>query len=258
MSITPTDPKSLTVFITGATSGFGAATAKRFAAAGAKVIVTGRRQERLDELKQELGDKVHAAKLDVQDKDSVDSTVSGLPEDFRNINVLVNNAGLALGLEPAQAAKMQDWETMVQTNITGLLYCTRALLPLMCERDEGHVINLGSVAGSYPYPGGNVYGATKAFVAQFSLNLRADLIGHNVRVTSVEPGMAETEFSAVRFKGDSEKAKGVYSNIQPMTPDDIAEAIYWIATLPRHVNINRIEMMPVMQAFNPFNFHRDG
>lgn len=257
MSITPTDPKSLTVFITGATSGFGAATAKRFAEAGAKVILTGRRKERLDELQNEIGDLAHAARLDVQDKAAIDSMISGLPDGFRDINVLVNNAGLALGLEPAQAAKMEDWETMVQTNINGLLYCTRALLPLMCERDEGHVINLGSVAGSYPYPGGNVYGATKAFVAQFSLNLRADLLGHNVRVTSVEPGMAETEFSEVRFKGDSEKAAGVYANIQPMTPDDIAESIFWVATLPRHVNINRIELMPTMQAFNPFKFHRE-
>lgn len=257
MSITPTDPQSLTVFITGATSGFGAATAKRFAEAGSKVIVTGRRKERLEELQGELGDKAYATTLDVQDKGAIDQTIAGLPDGFKDINVLVNNAGLALGMEPAQEAKIEDWETMVQTNISGLLYCTRALLPLMCKRDEGHVINLGSVAGSYPYPGGNVYGATKAFVSQFSLNLRADLIGHNVRVTSVEPGMAETEFSEVRFKGDTEKAKGVYSNIQPMTPEDIAEAIFWIATLPRHVNINRIEMMPVMQAFNPFNFHRD-
>ena len=257
MSITPTDPKSLTVFITGATSGFGAATAKRFAGAGAKVILTGRRQERLNELQAEIGDLAHAAQLDVQDRAGIDQTIAGLPDDFKEINVLVNNAGLALGLEPAQEAKLEDWETMVQTNITGLLYCTRALLPLMCKRDEGHVINLGSVAGSYPYPGGNVYGATKAFVAQFSLNLRADLIGHNVRVTSVEPGLAETEFSKVRFKGDTEKAKGVYSNIEAMTPDDIAETIFWIATLPRHLNINRIEMMPVMQAFNPFNFHRE-
>ena len=257
MSITATDPKSLTVFITGATSGFGAAAAKRFVEAGAKVVITGRRQYRLDALQRELGAQAHAAALDVQDKDSVQAAIDGLPEGFRGINVLVNNAGLALGLEPAQEAKIEDWETMVQTNITGLLYCTRALLPLMCERDEGHVINLGSVAGSYPYPGGNVYGATKAFVTQFSLNLRADLIGHNVRVTSLEPGMAETEFSEVRFKGDSGKAAGVYANIQAMTPDDIAETIFWIATLPRHVNVNRIEMMPVMQAFNPFNFHRD-
>ena len=252
-----TDPKSLTVLITGATAGFGEASARRFIAEGAKVIGTGRRQDRLDALADELGERFHPLPLDVRDEAAVNNAIANLPEGFSKVDVLVNNAGLALGLEPAQEARMEDWDTMIDTNCKGLVYCTRALLPGMVERDRGHVINLGSVAGTYPYPGGNVYGATKAFVHQFSLNLRADLIGKNVRVTSVEPGLSETEFSLVRFKGDSEKAKQPYANLKPMTPEDIAEAIFWATTLPAHVNINVIEMMPTMQAFNPFNFHRE-
>jgi NADP-dependent 3-hydroxy acid dehydrogenase YdfG len=250
------DPKTLTVFVTGATAGFGSACARRFAGAGARVVMTGRRKERLDELAREIGDLAHPVVLDVQDKDAVDKCIADLPAEFARINLLINNAGLALGLEPAQDAHMSDWETMVDTNIKGLMYCTRAILPGMVERDEGHVINLSSVAGSYPYPGGNVYGATKAFVKQFSLNLRADLLGKNVRVTSIEPGMAETEFSEVRFKGDAGKAQTVYEGMQPMTSADIAECIFFTATLPRHVNVNRMEMMPVMQSFAPFSTHR--
>ncbi|MDX1711802.1 MAG: SDR family oxidoreductase [Rhodovibrionaceae bacterium] len=246
----------LTVFVTGATAGFGQATARRFAQAGAKVIITGRRQERLDDLASELGGQAHALVFDVQDQKAVEEAVGNLPPDFADVDVLVNNAGLALGLDPAQSANLDDWNQMIDTNCKGLVYCTRALLPGMVERDRGHVINLGSVAGSYPYPGGNVYGATKAFVHQFSLNLRADLAGKNVRVTSIEPGLAETEFSLVRFKGDTESAKKPYENIEPMSPEDIAEAIFWAATLPRHVNINRMELMPVMQSFNNFNFVR--
>ena len=254
--ITPLEPAELTLFITGATSGFGAATARRFARAGARVIATGRRQDRLQQLRDELGERVHIACFDIQNKNDIDRCVKELPPEFAAIDVLVNNAGLALGLEPAQAAVMEDWTTMVETNIKGLLYATRAILPTMVDRDRGHIINIGSVAGSYAYPGGNVYGATKAFVKQFSLNLRADLLGKNVRVTNIEPGMAETEFSQVRFKGDAEQATKVYQGLKPMTADDIAEAIFWVATLPRHVNINRLEMMPVMQAFSPFAVHR--
>jgi NADP-dependent 3-hydroxy acid dehydrogenase YdfG len=250
------DPATLTVLITGATAGFGAACARRFHEAGAKVILTGRRQERLDELQRDLGARVHTVKLDVQDRNAVMRMVEELPAEFAEVDVLVNNAGLALGLESAQEAALDDWDTMVDTNVKGLMYCTRALLPGMCKRDRGHVFNLGSVAGSYPYPGGNVYGATKAFVHQFGLNLRADLIGHNVRVTDIEPGLAQTEFSEVRFKGDTEKAKKPYQGLQPLRPEDVAETIFWAATLPRHVNINRLEVMPVMQAFNPFNFHK--
>lgn len=246
----------LTVLVTGATAGFGEATARRFVTEGHKVIATGRRKERLDGLAKELGDALHPLPLDVTDRSSVESAIAGLPKAFAGIDVLVNNAGLALGLEGAQDADLDDWDTMIDTNCRGLVTCTRAVLPGMVERDRGHVINLGSVAGTYPYPGGNVYGATKAFVHQFSLGLRADLLGHNVRVTCVEPGLAETEFSMVRFKGDTESAKKPYQGLDPLTGDDVADAIYYVATLPRHVNINTIEIMPVMQAFSPFAFSR--
>lgn len=247
------------VFITGATAGFGEAMARRFAAAGHTLVLTGRRTDRLAKLKSELKAPVHTLELDVRDRKAVEKAVASLPDQFKAIDVLINNAGLALGLEPAHKVAMEDWEQMIDTNIKGLLYVTRAILPGMVERDRGHVVNLGSVAGTYPYPGGNVYGGTKAFVHQFSLNLRADLVGSRVRVTSVEPGMAETEFSVVRFKGDASKAKDVYKGLQPMTPDNIAQTIEFITTtLPDHVNINTIEMMPVMQAFGPFAVKREG
>jgi 3-hydroxy acid dehydrogenase/malonic semialdehyde reductase len=246
------------VFITGATAGFGEAMARRFAAAGHSLVLTGRRADRLAKLKSELKVPVHTIELDVRDRKAVEQLASSLPDQFKEIDILINNAGLALGLEPAHKVAMDDWEQMIDTNIKGLIYVTRALLPGMVERDRGHVVNIGSVAGSYPYPGGNVYGGTKAFVHQFSLNLRADLIGSRVRVTSVEPGMAETEFSVVRFKGDASKAKDVYKGLQPMTPTDIAQTIEFITTiLPDHVNINTIEMMPVMQAFGPFVVKRE-
>ena len=248
-----------TIFITGATAGFGEAMAKRFAAAGHSLILTGRRSDRLAKLKSELKAPVHTVQLDVTDKNAVNQAVSSLPAEFKAIDVLINNAGLAMGMGPAHTSEMSDWEQMIDTNIKGLIYVTRAILPGMVERDKGHVVNLGSVAGTYPYPGGNVYGGTKAFVHQFSLNLRADLLGSNVRVTSVEPGMAETEFSVVRFKGDTSKAKEAYKGMQPMTPDDIAQTIEFITTiLPEHVNINTIEMMPVMQAFSAFAVKRQG
>ena len=253
------DAKTMTVFVTGATAGFGQATARRFAQAGAKLVISGRRAERLEALKAELGSaRVHTVTLDVRDRAAVEAAVAALPAEFADIDVLVNNAGLALGIGPAQTADLADWETMVDTNIKGLMYCTRAVLPGMVQRNRGHVINLGSMAGTYPYPGANVYGATKAFVAQFSLNLRADLLGHEVRVTSVEPGLAESEFSEVRFKGDKAKAKDLYKGVQAMRPEDIAETIFFAATLPAHVNLNRIEMMPVMQAFSPLAVKREG
>lgn len=245
------------VLVTGATAGFGEATARRFAAEGHKVILAGRRAERLDGLAGELGAAALPLRLDVRDQAAVESAIGGLPKDFAAVDVLVNNAGLALGLQPAHKSDLKDWDTMVDTNIKGLMYCTRAVLPGMVERKRGHVINIGSVAGTYPYPGGNVYGATKSFVHQYSLGLRADLLGHNVRVTSVEPGLAETEFSVVRFKGDKEKAKGPYAGLQPLTGEDIAEAVYYAATLPAHVNINVIELMPTNQAFGPFAFNRE-
>ncbi|CDH43971.1 SDR family oxidoreductase [Candidatus Contendibacter odensensis] len=246
--------------ITGATSGFGAACARRFAAHGWTLILCGRRQDRLDALRTELAATVpvHAFPLDVRDETAVNAAIAALPIEFAEVDLLVNNAGLALGLEPAQRCDMEDWQRMIDTNIKGLLYCTRAILPGMVARQRGHIINIGSVAGSYPYPGGNVYGATKAFVKQFSLNLRADLLGTRVRVTNVEPGLAESEFSLVRFKGDRDKADQTYQGTQPLRPEDIADIVYWAATCPAHININRIEVMPVGQAFAPFAISRDG
>jgi 3-hydroxy acid dehydrogenase/malonic semialdehyde reductase len=249
--------KTMTVFVTGASNGFGAAIVRRFAAEGARVVALARRQDRLAELAAELGDSVLPVSLDVRDRAAVQDVVAGLPAEFAEIDVLVNNAGLAKGLKPAQEADLDDWEEMIDTNCKGLVYCTRAILPGMVERGRGHVVNLGSVAGSYPYPGGNVYGATKAFVHQFSLNLRSDLHGTGVRVTSAEPGMSgETEFSTVRFGGDQGQADAVYAGMQPLVPADIAEAVYWVVSQPAHVNINTIEMMPVTQSFAPFQVHR--
>jgi 3-hydroxy acid dehydrogenase / malonic semialdehyde reductase len=246
------DPKTLTVLVTGATAGFGAATARRFAEAGSRVIATGRRAERLDALKKELGARCHTLNFDVTDRAATEKALASLPADFAKINVVVANAGGALGLEPAHKADLKDWEDMIAVNISGLLYTIRLTLPGMIERDEGHVVTVGSVAGDYAYPGGNVYGGVKAFVKQFALNLRSDILGANVRVTNVEPGLAETEFSLVRFKGDKEKAAKVYEGVQPMTAEDIAEQIFFVCTLPRHVNINRIQSMATMQAFAPF------
>lgn len=252
-----TDLADSCVFITGATSGFGAAAARRFAAEGARLVLCGRRAERLEAMQGELGVPVHALQLDLRDRDDVAQAVAALPAAFAAVDVLVNSAGLALGLEPAHRASLDDWDAMIDTNAKGLVYCTRALLPGMVERKRGHVINIGSVAGTYPYPGGNVYGATKAFVEQFSLNLRADLLGTGVRVTNIEPGMCETEFSLVRFKGDAGQAAKVYQGMKPLTALDIAECIHWVATLPAHVNINRIEVMPVQQANGGFAVHRN-
>ncbi|MFN3201544.1 MAG: SDR family oxidoreductase [Bradymonadia bacterium] len=252
------DASKHVVFVTGATAGFGEATARRFAHAGARVIITGRRADRLEALQAELGERCWAHTLDVTDRDAVDAVAAALPQDFADVSVLVNNAGLALGLEPAWDVDMADWETMVSTNINGLLYCTRALLPAMVARRRGHVINMSSVAANWPYPGANVYGATKAFVTQFSLNLRADLHGTGVRVTDIEPGLAETEFSRVRFKGDDAKAEAPYANTRPLTAEDIAESVFWATCLPEHVNINRIEVMSTDQAFGPFPIHRQG
>ncbi len=244
-----------TILITGATSGFGAACARRFAAAGWRLILTGRRRERLDLLQAELGDAVVAAPtLDVRDRQAVAAALQDLPE----VDVLLHNAGLALGLESAWQANLDDWETMVDTNIKGVMYCTRAVLPGMVARDRGHIVNIGSTAGSWPYPGGHVYGATKAFVQQFSRNLRADLLGTRVRVTHLAPGMAESEFSQVRFKGDDQRAASVYAGSEPLRPEDIAEIIFFVTTLPSHVNVNALEVMPVDQAWGPLAVHRRG
>lgn len=246
-----------TVLITGATAGFGRAMARRYAAEGWKVVATGRRAERLDQLAAELAPApVHTTCFDVRHKDAVQAALASLPPEFASIDVLVNNAGLALGLEPAQAACMDDWECMVDTNIKGLLYVTRAVVPGMIERGRGHVVNLGSVAGTYPYPGGNTYGGTKAFVNHFSRNLKADLLGTPVRVTNIEPGLCETEFSVVRFKGDKAAADKVYQGTDPITAEDIAEIVWWCTNLPAHVNINALEVMPVCQACGPFAINR--
>lgn len=246
------------VFVTGASAGFGAAIARRFAKEGHRVVVTGRRRERLETLADELGrDKILPLVFDVRDRHAVARAFEALSASFAEIDVLVNNAGLALGLEPAQKASLDDWDAMVDTNVKGLTYVTRAALPGMVARDRGLIVNLGSTAARYPYPGGNVYGATKAFVHQFSLNLRADLLGTRVRVTDIQPGLVGgSEFSTIRFHGNADRAAKLYEGADPLTPEDIAEAIYWVATLPPRVNINAIEMMPVTQAFGPLPVHR--
>jgi 3-hydroxy acid dehydrogenase/malonic semialdehyde reductase len=238
------------VFVTGATSGFGAAIARRFARDGHRIIAAGRRVDRLAALRAELGDAVVAVPLDVRDRAAVERAVAALPDDLAAIDLLVNNAGLALGLEPAHQASLDDWERMVDTNVKGLMTVTRAVLPGMVARDRGHVVNLGSTAARWPYLGANVYGATKAFVHQFSLNLRADLVGTKVRVTVVDTGMVGgTEFSNVRFHGDDARAAEVYAGADALTPEDVAETVAWVATLPPRVNVNAIELMPVTQSF---------
>ena len=245
-----------TVLITGGTSGFGAAAVRRFASAGWRVIATGRRADRLQMLVDELGaDNVHAACFDIRDEAAMDAALAALPEGFRDIDLLINNAGLALGTAPAQNASLDDWRTMIDTNITSLVTLTHRLLPALIAR-RGAIINISSIAGRYPYPGGNAYGGTKAFVTQFSLGLRSDLHGTGVRVTSIEPGMAETEFTLVRTHGDQQASEKLYSGAQPMTAENIAEALYWVATLPPHLNINRLELMPVTQSFAGFQVAR--
>jgi len=247
-----------TILITGATSGFGRAAAELFAKNGWQLILTGRRLDRLEELQQQFGqDKVHVAAFDVRDRSQCEQMVAAIPETFREVDVLLNNAGLALGLEPAPNTNLDEWEIMVDTNIKGLMYMTRLLLPSMVARDKGHIINLGSVASSWPYRGGNTYGATKAFVKQFSRNLRADLRGTRLRVTNIEPGLAESEFSVVRFNGDADKAAKVYEGTEPLTPVDIAEIIFWTANRPPHVNINVVEVMPTCQSWESLVVNRE-
>ncbi|WP_410615789.1 SDR family oxidoreductase [Amycolatopsis sp. lyj-109] len=247
-----------TVFVTGASAGFGDAIARRFVAEGARVIAVARSVDKLEKLAGELGDAVLPVQLDVSDPEAVKSAIAGLPQKWTEVDVLVNNAGLAKGLEPAHRADLTDWDEMIATNVRGLVHVTRALLPGMVERGRGHVINLGSIAGTYPYPGGNVYGATKAFVHQFSLNLRSDLHGTGVRVTNIEPGMVGgTDFSKVRFDGDQAKADKVYEGTTPLTADDVAESVYWTASRPKHVNINVIELMPVVQSFSALQIYRE-
>ncbi len=246
-----------TVLVSGATSGFGEACARLFASHGWKLIITGRRIKKLKQLQQELKTDCYLINHDVRDKKSVKKDLENIPSDYCDIDVLINNAGLALGLETADKVDIEDWETMVDTNIKGLMYYTHFLLPSMVQKNKGHIINMGSVAGNWPYPGGNTYGGTKAFVKQFSHNLRCDLHGTKIRVSNIEPGMAETEFSIIRFKNNVEKADNFYKGTNPLTGEDIADIIYWMVCQPEHVNINRIEVMPTSQSCGPFRVHRE-
>ncbi len=249
--------KGRTALVTGATSGFGAAMARRILAAGGKVIATGRRAERLDALTAEAGpDRLFTLVSDVAEPGCGDAMMAALPEEFRAIDILFNNAGLSLGLEPAHQTDIDDWERMIATNVAGLVRVTRAVLPGMVERNRGHVINVSSVAAHWPYFGGNVYGATKAFVTQFSRGLRSDLLGTRVRVTALEPGMCETEFSEVRFGGDEAKATAVYANMKPLSAEDVIDAAEAVLRLPEHLNVNQMEIMPVQQAFAGFSVDR--
>jgi NADP-dependent 3-hydroxy acid dehydrogenase YdfG len=244
-------------FITGASSGIGEACARRFARAEYHLVLAARRVERLTALADTLAVPCHVIRLDVTDPREIVDVINNLPPSFSDLDVLINNAGLALGLNPAPSASLDDWDSMIDTNVRGLAHCTRAVLPNMVAKNRGHIINVGSIAGNYPYPGGNVYGATKAFVHQFSLNLRADLLGTQIRVTSIEPGMVKgTEFSEVRFHGDTERASAVYRGVRALGPEDVAEAIYYCVSCPPHMNVNFMELMPVDQAFGPFAFNR--
>ena len=241
----------MNVLITGASAGFGKALAERLVANGHRVIGCARRLDKLNALAETLGEAFLPVVMDVSDTASIPQIVADLPDDFKQIDVLVNNAGLALGTEPAHKASLDDWMRMTDTNIKGLMALTHAVLPAMVARDNGYIINVGSIAGSWPYFGGNVYGATKAFVKQFSLNLRADLIGTQVRVTNLEPGnVAGTEFSNVRYHGDDDKAAKVYDGFKTMTGEDIGDILLWLIESPAHINVNRLEVMPVAQTYN--------
>ncbi len=246
-----------TVFVTGATAGIGRAIASRYLEEGAKVIALGRRKERLEELRAPSNqDSLFLCPLDLTDGEALSHFLETLPPEFQEITILVNNAGAAYGMEPSWSADLKDWERMIDLNVTSLLRLTRWILPGMVERNRGHIVNLGSVAGTYPYSGGNVYGATKAFLEQFSLNLRCDLHGKRIRVSNIEPGLVETEFSMVRFAGDRQKAEAVYQGIEAMTAEDIAEAVFWCTSIPERVNVNRMELMATMQTPAGFRFER--
>jgi 3-hydroxy acid dehydrogenase/malonic semialdehyde reductase len=248
----------MNILITGASAGFGEALARQLVAKGHRVIGCARRAEKLDAIAQSLGEAFFPLVMDVSDTESIEAALAKLPADFRTIDVLVNNAGLALGTEPAYKAQLDDWMRMVDTNIKGLMALTHAILPAMVERNSGYIINLGSIAGSWPYYGGNVYGATKAFVQQFSLNLRADLLGTKVRVSNLEPGnVGGTEFSNIRYHGDEEKAAKVYEGFESMSAEDIADILVWLIESPAHVNVNRLEVMPVAQTYNGLTIAKD-
>lgn len=259
MTTNNTDQPIKTILITGASSGYGKATAERYAKIGnCRLILIARRLERLEALKTQLEPQtsgIHVQSVDLTKSEDIDVFFDNLPADFKGIDVLVNSGGLALGVEPAQAADLANWNTMIQTNITGLVHMTRRCLDLMTPRKTGHIVNIGSIAGQWPYPGGNVYGSTKAFVKMFSQSLKTDLLGTGIRVTNLEPGLSQTEFSDVRLK-DSSKAAAVYDGTQPLKGEDIAEIITWVTALPKHVNINALEVMPTCQAWNNFQIDR--
>lgn len=249
--------KDQVCWVTGASAGIGRAVVQRFAEAGARVLAMARREDRLLELAAQFPEQVKVLVCDVTDEEKLRHSLSELEAPFHEPSILVNNAGAAFGLEMAQSSRWSDWQRMIDLNVTSLVCLTHYVLPGMVERNRGHILNLGSVAGTYPYRGGQVYGASKAFVEQFSLGLRCDLLGKQVRVTNIEPGAVQSEFATVRFEGDTEKAAKVYQGFQPLTPADIAESVFWCASLPPHVNINRLEVMPVMQASAGFVWHRD-
>lgn len=257
---TPYPYRPETILITGATGDFGRAFAERFAAFGSRIVLAGRSADKVSKLAEDLvktyGIPVHACVFDMTDKRAMAEAINGLPPEFAAVDLLINNAGLALGLDPAPVCDIGDWETMIAVNNTALVQMTRLVLPGMAARKRGHIINIGSTAGTYPYPGGNVYCATKAFVKQFSLSLRSDLKGTKIRVSTIEPGMIETQFSQVRFKGDAEKARKVYENTENLRAEDVAEAVVWCATLPPKFNVNRIELMPTTQSFGPLVVER--
>jgi len=249
----------MNVLITGASAGFGKALAERLVANGHRVIGCARRLDKLNALAETLGEAFLPVVMDVSETAAIPQIIADLPDDFKQIDVLVNNAGLALGTEPAHKASLDDWMRMTDTNIKGLMALTHAVLPAMVERDSGYIINVGSIAGNWPYFGGNVYGATKAFVKQFSLNLRADLIGTQVRVTNLEPGnVAGTEFSNVRYHGDDDKAAKVYDGFKTMTGEDIGDILLWLIESPAHINVNRLEVMPVAQTYNGLTIAKQG
>lgn len=249
----------MNVLITGASAGFGKALAERLVAKGHRVIGCARRLDKLNALAETLGENFLPVVMDVSDTDSIPHIIANLPDGFNQIDVLVNNAGLALGTEPAHKANLDDWMRMTDTNVKGLIALTHAILPAMVDRDSGYIINVGSIAGNWPYFGGNVYGATKAFVKQFSLNLRADLFGTQVRVTNIEPGVvAGTEFSNVRYHGDDEKAAKVYDGFKTMTGEDIGDILLWLIESPAHINVNRLEVMPVAQTYNGLTVAKKG
>lgn len=250
---------SKVVLVTGASSGFGEACARKYAESGYKVLMGARNVEKLAELRSQMPtpDNASFVALDVRDKDSIDQFFQAIPEGFQHIDILVNNAGLALGMEPAHEANLDDWETMVDTNIKGLMRMTRRVLPQMVERNTGHIVNIGSMAASWAYPGGNAYGASKAFVQQFSRGLRSDIIGKNIRVTNIEPGLANTNFSLTRLKGNQQKADSVYDGTKPLVADDIADIVFWTTSVPPHVNINNLEVMPTCQAWGPLLIDRE-